>query len=39
LVPVNATDSKRSKLISPSGLGYSIGVHSAAGFSFVLSAP
>lgn len=39
LVPLNATEESRSKLILPSGLGYSIGVHSLAGFSWFASVP
>lgn len=33
LVPLRATDDRRSKLICPSGFGYSIGVQSLAGLS------
>lgn len=33
LVPVNATDDNKSKVITPSGFGYSIGLDSAAGIS------
>lgn len=39
LVPLRATDESRSKLIFPSGLGYSIGVQSLAGFSWFASRP
>lgn len=39
LVPLSATDDSRSKLILPSGLGYSIGVQSLAGFSWCASRP
>lgn len=39
LVPLRATDESRSKLIFPSGLGYSIGVQSLAGFSWCASRP
>ena len=35
LVPVNATDESKSKEIVLSGFGYSIGVHSDAGFSLL----
>lgn len=37
LVPVKATDVSKSKLILPSGFGYSIGLHSLAGFSLLWS--
>lgn len=39
LVPLRATEESRSKLILPSGLGYSIGVQSLAGFSWSASRP
>lgn len=39
LVPLSATEESRSKLILPSGLGYSIGVQSLAGFSWCASRP
>lgn len=39
LVPLSATDDSRSKLILPSGLGYSMGVQSLAGFSWCASRP
>lgn len=39
LVPLRATEESRSKLIFPSGLGYSIGVQSFAGFSWSASRP
>lgn len=39
LVPLRATDESRSKLILPSGLGYSIGVQSLAGFNWFASRP
>lgn len=38
-VPLRATDESRSKLNLPSGLGYSIGVQSLAGFSWSASRP
>jgi hypothetical protein len=39
LVPLRATDDSRSKLSLPSGRGYSMGVHSLAGFSWSESRP
>lgn len=38
-VPLKATDDRRSKLIFPSGFGYSIGVQSLAGLSWAKSGP
>ena len=35
LVPVRATEVSRSKLMTPSGFGYSIGLHSDTGFSLL----
>lgn len=39
LVPLRATEESRSKLILPSGLGYSVGAQSLAGFSWLASRP
>lgn len=39
LVPLRATEESRSKLSLPSGLGYSMAVHSLAGFSWAESRP
>lgn len=39
LVPLRATEDSRSKLSLPSGFGYSMGVQSLAGFSWLASRP
>lgn len=38
-MPVNATEESKSNESTPSGFGYSIGVHSLAGFKRSLSLP